>query len=120
MVYVDGFVLPVALKNLDAYIRLARTAEKVWRKHGALDYVECVGQDLDLKWAVSFRKLLKLKRGETAMFSYIIYKSRAHRDRINKKVMKDLEPLCKPGAPMPFDLKRMACGGFRSVVGGSK
>lgn len=116
MAYVDGFVLVVPKKNLKAYARLARLGEAVWRKHGALDYKECVGDDLDVKFGLPFPKLAKPKRGETVVFSYILYKSRAHRDRVNAKVMKELAGQCDPNK-MPFDVKRMAFGGFKVLVG---
>ena len=116
MKYVDGYVLPVPKKNLKAYIRMARMGEKVWRKHGALDYKECVGDDLKPKWGALFPRMIRLKPGETVVFSYIVFKSRAHRDRVNAKVMKDME---KMGVPkdMPFDVKRMVYGGFKVAVG---
>ncbi len=117
MPYVDGFVLPVPKKNLQAYGRLARKAGKIWREHGALEYRECVGDDLNVKFALPFPKMVKPKPGETIVFSWIVYKSRAHRDRINAKVMKDprLANMCDPKS-MPFDCKRMACGGFKILV----
>ncbi len=90
MRYVDGYVLPVPKKNLKAYLRMARLGEKVWRKHGALDYKECVGDDLEHEVGIPFSRLMKLKPGETVVFSYIVFKSRAHRDRVNAKVMKDM------------------------------
>ena len=116
MLYVDGYVLPVAKKNLKAYVRMARIGERVWRKHGALDYKECVGDDLKTKWGMPFPRVMKLKPGETVVFSYIVFKSRAHRDRVNAKVMKEMASM---GAPMdmPFDAKRMAYGGFKVLVG---
>lgn len=116
--YVDGFVLPVPTKNLPAYRRLARIAAKVWREHGALDYRECVGDDLAVPFGLPFTKLVKPKRGETVVFAWITYKSRAHRDRVNKAVMKDPRLKC-PQDPkdMPFDCKRMAYGGFKTLVG---
>ena len=83
MGYVDGFVLPVPKKKLAAYRRLARKAGKIWREHGALDYKECVADHLDVKFALPFPKLVRLRKGETLFFSYIVYKSRAHRDRVN-------------------------------------
>src|SRR5688572_10909137 len=89
MAYVDGFVLPVPKKNLEAYLKMCRKAGKVWREHGALEYRECVGDDLNVKDVPPFPKAMKLKPGETAVFSWIVYKSRAHRDRVNAKVMKD-------------------------------
>jgi uncharacterized protein YbaA (DUF1428 family) len=116
MAYVDGFLLPVPKKNLTAYRRMARVAGKVWRDHGALDYKECLGDDLKVKFGVPFTRILKVKAGETVVFSYIVYKSRAHRDRVNAKVMKD--PRLHPGMvdPMPFDVKRMGYGGFKVLV----
>ena len=116
MRYVDGFVLPVPKKNLPAYRRLAKKASKVWREHGALEYRECAGDDLDVKMGVPFSKLLKLKRGETVMFAWIVYKSRALRDRVNAKVMKDPRLTSIDPKSMPFDCKRMAWGGFKAIV----
>ena len=117
MRYVDGYILPVPKKHLRAYLRMARTGEKMWRKHGALDYKECIGDDLTPKWGVPFPRLLKLKRGETVVFSYVLFKSRAHRDRVNAKVMKDprIAGMCDP-KDMPFDMKRMHYGGFKTLV----
>ena len=117
MRYVDGFVLPVPKKNLQAYRRIAQKAGKVWREHGALEYRECVGDDLDVKMGVSFPRRIRLKPGETVVFSWIVFKSRAHRDRVNAKVMKDarLAKMMDPKA-MPFDVKRMVYGGFKIVV----
>ena len=117
--YVDGFVLPVPKKKLEAYRKISAKAGKVWREHGALDYRECAGEDLKVKagMGVPFARLAKAKPGETVVFSWILYKSRAHRDRVNKKVMKDPR-LAKMMDPknMPFDLKRMAYGGFEVFV----
>jgi uncharacterized protein YbaA (DUF1428 family) len=115
--YVDGFVLPVPRKNLEAYKQMARTASKVWRDHGALEYRECIGEDLKVKFGVSFPKLARVRPGEVVVFSWIVYKSRAHRDRVNKKVMKDprLATLMDPKA-MPFDMKRMSMGGFDVMI----
>ncbi len=115
MKYVDGYVLPVQKKSLKAYIRMARMGEKMWRKHGALDYKECVGDDLKTKWGTPFPRMMKLKPGETVVFSYIVFKSRAHRDRVNAKVMKEMEKMFEP-KDMPFDVKRMVYGGFKVVV----
>ena len=115
MPYVDGYVLPVPIKNLAAYRRMARLAGKIWREHGALEYRECVGDDLKPKWGATFPSHLKLKRGETAVFSWIVFKSRAHRDRVNAKVMKDPR-LQMPPTGMPFDHKRMVYGGFKILV----
>jgi uncharacterized protein YbaA (DUF1428 family) len=117
MRYVDGFLLPVPKKNLRAYTAMARTAGKVWRAHGALDYVEAVGDDLKTKMGLPFPRLMKLKPGHVAVFSFIVYKSRAHRDHVNAKVMKDprLNSMME-GKDMPFDVKRMCYGGFRVIV----
>ena len=118
MQYVDGFVLPVPKKNLQIYRRISSAAGKIWRKHGALQYVEAVGDDLDVKFGLSFKKLNKVKRGETVLFSWIVFKSRAHRDKVNAKVMSDpkMNELMEKGKTMPFDLKRMAYGGFKVFV----
>jgi uncharacterized protein YbaA (DUF1428 family) len=117
MAYVDGFVLPVPKKNMRIYRRIAQKAGKVWRDHGALEYRECVGDDLKVKFGVPFPRLAKPKAGETVVFSWIVYKSRAHRDRVNAKVMKDprLAKMMDP-KKMPFDCKRMAYGGFKILV----
>ena len=117
MPYVDGFVLPIPKKNLAAYRRIARLAGKIWREHGALEYRECVGDDLDIKMCVPMTKIIKAKAGETVAFSWIVYKSRAHRDRVNAKAMKDprLASMMDP-KKMPFDCKRMAYGGFKVLV----
>ena len=117
MAYVDGFLLAVPKKNLKAYVSMARRAGKVWREHGALDYRECVGDDLNVKGMASFVKTARTKAGETVVFSWIAYRSKAHRNAVNKKVMKDprMNAMMKDGK-MPFDLKRMNYGGFRVVV----
>jgi uncharacterized protein YbaA (DUF1428 family) len=117
MRYVDGYVLPVPKKNLPTYRRIARKAGKIWREHGALEYRECVGDDLDVKWGVTFPRTIKLKRGETVIFAWIVFKSRAHRDRVNAKVMKDprLANMMEH-ASMPFDVNRMVYGGFKILV----
>jgi uncharacterized protein YbaA (DUF1428 family) len=116
--YVDGYVLPVPKKNLQAYRRMAQKAGAIWRKHGALDYKECVGEDLQkTPCGVPFPRMLRLKPGETVVFAYIVFKSRAHRDRVNAKVMKDPRLAASmKGQPMPFDMKRMAYGGFQVLV----
>ena len=117
MRYVDGFVIPVPKKNLAAYVRMAKKAGKIWREHGALEYRECAGDDLKTKMGVPFPRIAKAKPGETVVFSYIVYTSRARRDRVNAKVMKDprLKGMCD-GKSMPFDVKRMAYGGFKILV----
>lgn len=115
--YVDGFVIPVPKKNLPAYFRMAKAASKIWLEYGALEYFECVGDDLAAKFGMPFPRQLKLKRGETVVFSWIVYKSKAHRDRANEKLMKDprlAEMMARK--PDPFDAKRMLYGGFRVIV----
>jgi uncharacterized protein YbaA (DUF1428 family) len=119
MSYVDGFVIPVPTKNLKVYRRIAQKFGKVWRDHGALAFRECVADDVKVgKWT-SFPRSVKLKRGETVVWSYIVYKSRAHRDRVNAKVMKDprMTSIMNPKA-LPFDGKRMIFGGFKVLVEG--
>ena len=115
MRYVDGYVLPVPKRNLAAYRRLARKAGKIWREHGALEFRECVGEDLDVKWGTTFPRLIGAKRGETVIFSWIVFKSRAHRDKVNAKVMADPRLNMDPRS-MPFDSERMAFGGFQLIV----
>ena len=117
MKYVDGYVLPVPKKNVGAYRSIARKAGKVWRKHGALEYFECVGEDLNPKCAgIKFRRTVRAKAGETVVFSFIVFRSRAHRDRVNAKVMKDPQIAAMNPASMPFDVKRMVYGGFKALV----
>ena len=115
--YVDGFVVPVPKRKIDAYRRIARKAGKIWREHGALEYRECVGDDVPMGEVTSFPRSVKVKRGETVVFSWIVFKSRAHRDRVNAKVMSDprLADMMDPKS-MPFDTKRMIYGGFEVVV----
>jgi uncharacterized protein YbaA (DUF1428 family) len=116
MAYVDGFVVPVPKKKLEDYRRLARLAGKVWRDHGALEYKECVADDVKKgKWT-SFPRSVKLKPSETVVFAYIVYKSRAHRDKVNAKVMKDKRFTGMEMKSMPFDGKRMFWGGFKLIV----
>ena len=118
MAYVDGFVLPVPTKNLQAYRRMSKMAGKLWREHGALEYRECAGDDLEAPFCASFKPTIKLKPDETVVFSWIVFKSRAHRDRVNAKVMKDprMGDMMKKGEEMPFDVKRMVYGGFKVIV----
>lgn len=115
--YVDGFVIPLKKSKVAAYCRLARLACKVWKDHGALDYVEACGDDLKVPFGLPFPKMAKAKAGETVFFSFIVYKSRKHRDAVNKKVMADkrLQAMCGSKS-MPFDVKRMAYGGFKVRV----
>ncbi len=117
--YVDGFVLPVPTESIDAYRRMAQKAGKIWREHGALEFRECVGDDLDVKFGVPFPRGIKVKPRETVVFSFIVFKSRTHRDRVNAQVMKD--PRMKESMDtktMPFDCKRMIYGGFKVLVEG--
>jgi uncharacterized protein YbaA (DUF1428 family) len=115
--YVDGFVVPVPRRKLDAYRKMARKAGKVWKEYGALDYVECVADDVKPGKVTSFPQSVKLKPGEVVVFSWIVYKSRRQRDSVNKKVMKDprLADMMDPKA-LPFDGKRMFFGGFKVLV----
>jgi len=113
--YVDGFVLPLPTKNVAAYRGMARKGGKIWIEHGALEYHECVGEDLDVKFGMPFSRSAKVKPGETVVFAWIVFKSRTHRDRVNAKVMKD--PRMQEGPKeMPFDVKRMVYGGFTTIV----
>ena len=116
MSYVDGFVLPVPKKNVAKYRRMAQSAGKVWKEHGALEYIECLADDVSPGKSTSFPQSVKLKPDETVVFAYIVYKSRAHRDRVNKEVMAD--PRIKDMDPkkLPFDGKRMFWGGFKELV----
>jgi uncharacterized protein YbaA (DUF1428 family) len=118
MAYVDGFVIAVPKKKLAAYKRMAAVAGRVWKGYGALDYKECVGDDLKVKegCGLPFPKLAKTKNGETVVFSYIVYKSKTHRDAVNKKVMKDPRIAKMMNEPVPFDVNRMAYGGFKVMV----
>lgn|SRR5687768_1961581 len=115
--YVDGFLVPLPKRNLDAYRRVSRKAGKVWREHGALEYCECVADDVPSGEVTSFPKGVQLKRGEVVVFSWIVFKSRAHRDRVNAKVLKDprIADMMDPKS-MPFDGKRMVYGGFEMIV----
>ena len=117
MAYVDGFVLPVPKRKTDAYRRVARKAGRIWREHGALAYVECMADDVKPGKRTSFPQSVKLKPGEAVWFSWIVYKSRRHRDSVLKKVMSDkrLKPMMNPQA-MPFDTRRMFFGGFKVMV----
>jgi uncharacterized protein YbaA (DUF1428 family) len=117
MSYIDGFVVPVPEQNLKIYRNIAQKAGKIFKEYGALHYVEAVGDDLNLPYGLPFPKAFKIKPGETVMFSFIVYKSRADRDRVNAKVMSDprMQKMME-GAPMPFDAKRMVVGGFKSLI----
>src|SRR5262245_34734810 len=116
MSYVDGFVFVVPRKNLAAYRKMAALGARIWLKHGALQYIEAAGDDLKvMKGLLSFPKLVRLKPGETVWFSFIRYRSKAHRDKVNAKVMKD-SSMGQAPKEMPFDTKRMAYGGFKALV----
>jgi uncharacterized protein YbaA (DUF1428 family) len=117
MSYVDGYLLVVPNKNLPAYKRMAMKASKIWREHGALEYRECAADDLKSTFGIPFGKLLKVRKGETVIFAWAIFKSRAARDRVNMRVMKDprLAAMCDPKS-IPFDMKRMSWGGFKTLV----
>ena len=116
--YVDGYVLPVPTRNLRLYRGIARNAGAVWMDHGALEYRECAGDNLEVKWGVPFPRLLKLKRGETVVFAWIVFKSRSHRDSVNAKVMKDprMAKMMNPKKRPLFDYKCMVYGGFELIV----
>ncbi len=114
MPYVDGYLIPIPKKNVAAYRRMALKASKIWKEYGALEFRECAGDDLAAK--SRFRKMARLKPGETVLFSWVVYTSRAHRDRVNAKVMKDPRIARMMTADMPFDVKRMASGGFKVLV----
>ncbi len=117
MKYIDGFVIAVPKKKLKAYMAMSKKAGKVWMEYGALEYRESAGDDLKVKFGMPFATTVKAKKDETVVFSWIVYKSRAHRDRVNAKVMKDkrVHEMCDP-KDMPFDPKRMAYGGFKIMV----
>ena len=115
MSYVDGYILPIPKKQLKAYRRMAEMGRNSWMKHGAVDYKESVGDDLVAKWGTAFTRMMKLKPSETVVFAYVVFKSRAHRDRVNKKVMKEMADM-GGSTDMPFDVKRMVYGGFKTIV----
>lgn len=115
--YVDGFVIPIARKNLKKYMKIAKLASVVFKEHGALEYRECAADDIKMSFGVPFTKLAKLKPSETVVFSWVTYKSKADRDKANKKIVKDprLAAMMDP-QNMPFDMKRMTMGGFKMMV----
>jgi uncharacterized protein YbaA (DUF1428 family) len=116
MAYVDGFVLPVPKANVEAYRKIARRAGKVWMEYGALEYVECVADDVQPGKLTSFPQAVKLKPDEVVVFSWILYRSRAHRDKVNRQVMADPRIEAMGPGSMPFDGKRMFWGGFKPIV----
>jgi len=115
--YIDGFIIPIAKEKLDSYHEIATQASLIWKEHGALEYIEAVGDDLEVKEMTPFPKMASANEGETVILAYIVYESRSHRDAVNAKVMADprLHKLCDPSNP-PFDCKRMAYGGFKTIV----
>jgi uncharacterized protein YbaA (DUF1428 family) len=118
MSYVDGFVIPVPKTKIAAYKKMALQGRRMWMKHGALEYFECVGDDLSvMPGAGDFSKMARLKPGETLFFSFIVYRSKAHRNAVNRKVMADMPSMPKE---MPFDMKRMAYAGFKTLVEGRR
>jgi uncharacterized protein YbaA (DUF1428 family) len=116
MKYVDGFVVPVPKKNVQAYRSMAKKAGKIWMEYGALEYIECIADDVKPGKRTSFPQSVKLKPDEVVVFSWIVYKSRTHRDRVNKKVMADPRITSMDPKTMPFDAKRMFFGGFKTLV----
>jgi uncharacterized protein YbaA (DUF1428 family) len=114
--YADGFVIVVPKKNFKACQAISKRAGKVWKEHGALEYFECVGDDLNTGFGTPFPELAKVKRNEVVVFSWILFKSRAHRDRVNAKVMKDPRITAEMNQPMPFEMKRMSYGGFSAFI----
>jgi uncharacterized protein YbaA (DUF1428 family) len=116
MSYVDGYVIPIKKMHVAKYKKIATAAGKVWRDHGALDYKECIGEDLFIKGCGSIATMIKAKKDETVIFSYILYKSRKQRDAVNAKVMKDPRIANVDFKTMPFDMKRMTYGGFDVIV----
>lgn len=116
MAYIDGFVIPVPKKRIKAYQKMSKAAGKIWMKCGALEYRECVGDDLNIKMGKSFPKLARTRTGETVVFSWIVYKSRKHRDSVNARVMKDKTIAAMMTGEHPFDPKRMSYGGFKVFV----
>jgi uncharacterized protein YbaA (DUF1428 family) len=118
MSYVDGFVIPIPKKNLKAYVKMARGASKIWMSHGALEYYECVLEDKSVPCGLDFEKSSRAKKGETVVFAWILYKSKAHRNAVNAKVMKDprMQRMMTDITKMPFDADRMVYGGFKTLV----
>ncbi|MCC7460784.1 MAG: DUF1428 domain-containing protein [Proteobacteria bacterium] len=114
--YVDGFVIPIKKKNIAKYKKMATVGRNAWMKHGALDYYETVGDDLKNQHGTTFTKMCKLKSDETVVFAYIVFKSKAHRNRVNKKVHAEFAKMSWENFEMPFDMKRTAYAGFTSIV----
>jgi uncharacterized protein YbaA (DUF1428 family) len=118
MTYVDGFLLPCPKDKVAEYAKLSKKASKIWMDHGALEYRECAGDDLEIPGMLSFNKVAKAKENETVIFAFIVYKSKAHRDAVNKKVMADKRMADMSPDKVPFDVKKMAYGGFKTIVEG--
>jgi len=118
--YVDGFVIPIPKRNVAAYRKMASEAAKLWKKYGVLEFRECVGDDLKVRkgMGLGFKKMARLKKGETVMFSWVTFKSKKHRNEFNRKIMNDpkMKEWMESDMKMPFDMKRMAYGGFRIIV----
>jgi uncharacterized protein YbaA (DUF1428 family) len=114
--YVDGFVMVIPKKNLAAYKKIAKKSGKVWMEHGALEYIECLGDDLDQNFGNPFKKMAKCSAKETVYFSYVVYKSKAHRNKVNKLVMKDPRIASQSPDQMPFNVNKMAFGGFKATI----
>jgi uncharacterized protein YbaA (DUF1428 family) len=113
--YVDGYLIPIKKSKVKSYMKMASLGCKLWMEHGAIDYYECVGDDLNVKWGLTFPKMCKLKKDETLIFAFVVFKTKKHRDKVNAKVHKD--PRMKmEGIEMPFDMKRFASGGFKAVI----
>jgi uncharacterized protein YbaA (DUF1428 family) len=114
--YVDGYVIPIQKRKVKDYLRMAKLGAKLWKEYGALEYYECVGDDLKAQWGMPFTRLARLKRGETVVFSFVVFRSRRHRDRVNARVMKDPRLNGPEMQKMPFDMKRFAYGGFETLI----
>jgi uncharacterized protein YbaA (DUF1428 family) len=115
--YVDGFIVPVPKAKMKAYLAMAKKVGKVFKEHGAIDYIECIADDVKVGKRTSFPRSVKLKRGETVVFAWVTYKNRAHRDKVGAKVMKDKRSAdIMNGKAMPFDGKRLIYGGFKNVI----
>jgi uncharacterized protein YbaA (DUF1428 family) len=116
--YVDGFVIPIAKENIESYAEIAQKAGEVWKEHGALEFYECVGDDLEIENMLSFRKIADASEEETVIFSWIVFESREHRDKVNAAVMADprMNEMMDSSKSSPFDFKRMAYGGFKTLV----
>lgn len=113
--YVDGFVIPIKKKNVKSYTKMGKLGCKLWMEYGALDYYECIGDDLNVQWGLTFPKMCKLKKDETLIFAFIVFNSKKHRDTVNAKVHKDPR-MNMDVDKIPFDMKRFSMGGFQTLV----